>query len=102
MCMVTGDLSSALFDIGAQRSDPLLPLSASTLLNISAQRSDLILDRRSVLDHPHQRSLIFGKYQCSALRPILQPALSAQGNFSNEVSRWRVTVHLDFFTLGDA
>ena len=41
--------AQTLFDIAAQRSDPLLPLSAPPFFDISAQRSYLILDRRSAL-----------------------------------------------------
>ena len=41
--------AQTFFDIAAQRSDPLLPLSAPPFFDISAQRSYLILDRRSAL-----------------------------------------------------
>ena len=41
--------AQTLFDISAQRSDPLPPLSAPPFFDISAQRSYLILDRRSAL-----------------------------------------------------
>ena len=51
--------AQALFDIGAQRSDPFLLLSALALFDISAQRSDLILDRRLALQHLHQRLKFF-------------------------------------------
>ena len=41
--------AQTLFDIAAQRSDPLLALSAPPFFDISAQRSYLTLDRRSAL-----------------------------------------------------
>ena len=92
--------AQTIFDIGAQRSDPLLPLSAPPFFDISAQRSYLILDRRSALKTSISARFFFieidlenfvksrkiGKNQRSALRPILLPALSAQGNFSKSLS----------------
>ena len=41
--------AQTLFDITAQRSHPVLPLSTPPFFDISAQRSYLILDRRSAL-----------------------------------------------------
>ena len=41
--------AETLFEIPAQRSDPLLSLSAPPFFDISAQRSYLISDRRSAL-----------------------------------------------------
>ena len=106
MPFLTSPLSAqTIFDIGPQRSHPLLPLGAPALFDISAQRSDLILDRRSAFQHLHQRSLCsffleidlenfvksekngsIGKIRRSVLRPILLPALSAQGDFSKSLS----------------
>ena len=92
------------FEIGAQRSDLLFPLSAPVLFEISAQRSDLILVHRSRSSTSMSARFFFFleidlqnfvrsekirkivKIRRSALRPILLPALSTPENFSKSLT----------------
>ena len=79
--LLTSPLSPpTIFDIGAQRSDPLLPLSAPAHFDISAKRSDLISisAQRSITSIRAQRYNPFC-YQRSALKAIFSKSLSAQG-----------------------
>ena len=77
--------AQALFDIAAQCSDPLLPVSAPVLFDISALDIFDIYFERLTLKIRDFSFWKFGKFR-SALRPILLPVLSAQADFSKSLS----------------